>query len=98
MRSSSFLPVVALAALTTLSCSAPTPPTLTVKSSKVTRVDVSGIGVDVTVTALSTNKSALNVQKVTGKIVLDGRYDLGTVNAPNAVSLPPSTPVDVNAP
>lgn len=75
-------------ALLSFSCTKPDPPVLTPKSAKVTEVTPAGVGLALSVEAYNPNGVDLSARSVTGKIVLDGKYDLGTTTVSKPVSLP----------
>jgi len=84
--------------VTVAACSKPDPPVLTPKSAKVTAVTLVGIDLTVDVEAMNPNSVELSAQRVTGKVVLDGRYDLGTTNVTKVVTLPAGARTDVEIP
>jgi LEA14-like dessication related protein len=82
------LALTAAAALATLSCSKPDPPVLTPKSAKLSGITPAGVTFDLSVEAFNPNSVELAAQSVTGKVVLDGKYDLGTATVAKPVALP----------
>jgi LEA14-like dessication related protein len=81
------IPALALTFLS-LSCTKPDPPVLTPKSATVTAVTATGVGLSLSVEAYNPNGVDLSAQSVTGKVVLDGKYDLGTSTIAKPVNLP----------
>jgi LEA14-like dessication related protein len=71
-----------------LGCSKPDPPVLTPKEAKLSGVSLSGVTFNLNVEAYNPNRVDLSAQSVTGKVVLDGKYDLGTATITTPVSLP----------
>jgi len=70
------------------SCSKPEPPVLTPKEATVTRLDLAGADLRVTMEAFNPNRVALSAQRVVGRVVLDGKHDLGTVTIDRPTTLP----------
>jgi LEA14-like dessication related protein len=79
-------------------CSKPDPPVLTPKSAKVTAVTLAGVDITVDVEAYNPNGVELSARGVTGKVVLDGRYDLGTTTVSKIISLPAGARTDLEVP
>jgi len=69
-------------------CSRPKPPQLTPRSAKVTNVDLAGVDLKVDMDALNPNGFDLAVRRVAGHVVIDGKYDLGTVTVDQPITLP----------
>jgi LEA14-like dessication related protein len=86
------------AVLAVSSCKKPEPPVITPKESTIVAVDPTGVRVLVRVEAQNPNGIGLTVQSVTGRVVLDGRYDLGEVTVSEPVSLPPRSTTTVEVP
>ncbi len=78
---------IALALALGAGCSRPAPPTVVPDRVAVTRVDLGGIGLDVSVRATNPNTVDLTATGVSSHLVVDGR-DVGTVTVPHAVTLP----------
>ena len=78
-------------------CSRPDPPVVTPKSATVSKMSATGVDFQLRVEAYNPNTIALSTRSVTGKVVLDGTYDLGVVTIPRPVLLPPGerTLIDV---
>ncbi len=68
-------------------CSRPAPPTIAAERATVTRVDASGITLDLELTATNPNTTDLSVRELTAHLVLSGDRDVGTVTVPDAVAL-----------
>lgn len=79
-------------------CSKPEPPTLTPLKASVTRVDVTGLSLDVAVRATNPNTSDLVATGVTSRVVLDKTHDVGTVTVPNTITLPAGKTTDIDVP
>jgi LEA14-like dessication related protein len=99
---STFPPLALLAALALMSpmaaCAKPEPPVITPKETRVTAVDPLGVSFLARVEATNPNKFELATQGVTARIVLDNDVDLGTVTAPQAVTLPAGQTVLLDLP
>jgi LEA14-like dessication related protein len=81
----------------TTACSKPKPPTIVPKEAKVVAVDADGLTLDLQVEMTNPNGFALNVRRVAGRVKVDG-IDLGSVDAPSAMALPPNAPTLVRVP
>lgn len=78
---------VALASLA-VGCTKPDPPVLTPKSAVVSKVSTAGIDMQLSVDAYNPNAIELSAQSFSGKVVLDGKSDLGAVSSAKPVVLP----------
>ena len=89
---------VFLAVFTSLvvACSRPGVPTIAAEQASVTRVDASGITLDVTLTATNPNATDLSVRELTAHLVLGGDRDVGTVTVPEAVTLAAGKPTPLS--
>jgi hypothetical protein len=78
-------------------CSKPLPPTITPDKIAVTRIDATGIALDLTMSATNPNSADLTAADVTAHVVLDKTHDVGTVTLPKLLTLPGSTttPIDI---
>lgn len=92
MRSPAFAVALCLAA-----CTRPVAPTVSAQRVAVARVDATGIGLDVVLSADNPNSVDLKLTEVISHLVLDKTNDMGTVSVPKAVVLPAgkTTEVDV---
>jgi LEA14-like dessication related protein len=81
-----------------LGCSKPDPPVLTPKSAKLSSVTLAGVGFDLSVEAYNPNNVELSARSVTGKVVLDGKYDLGTATMSKPVTLPAGARTMIDVP
>lgn len=81
-------PLLAVAVLALASCSRPEPPTVRPISGRVSSISPSGITVDAKLEAENPNDFELGVRSFTATIVLDGKYNIGTVTSPHALKLP----------
>src|SRR5262249_37536213 len=70
------------------SCSRPEPPRITPQKATVTSVTASGIELRVRLEAYNPNSIDLSAKSVKGKVTLDGKYDVGTVNVAQPMKLP----------
>jgi LEA14-like dessication related protein len=89
--------LVSFIALLAVSCSRPSPPTLTPQRAEVTAVGTAGISLLVQMAADNPNRFGLSARQVTAEVTLDGRHKLGAVTLPEAIDLPAkkSTRIDV---
>ena len=85
-------------ALLLAGCTKPAPPELTVKQVKVSRIDLTGVEIAVDVDAFNPNHVELSARRVTGQVLIDGRYDLGTVTVERPVILPAQAKTSISAP
>lgn len=69
-------------------CAKPAPPTLAPEKVTVTRLDVTGIALDVSMSATNPNSSDLSASGVSSHVVVDKTHDAGTVTVPEAITLP----------
>jgi len=85
----SFLVACVAATLAALAgCAPPEPPTITVKESKITSIDLQGMRVAVKVEATNKNKMEFSLASFEGNIKLDGK-DVGKVTLVKPVTLAP---------
>ncbi len=94
MRAVALLVAAALAA----GCSKPAPPTLTPEKVVVTRVDLTGIALDVVVDATNPNSVDLSASGVSSHLVVDKTHDVGTVTEPKAITLPAGKTTKLDVP
>jgi LEA14-like dessication related protein len=89
--------VLVVASLLALACSKPEPPSLVPKSATITAMSLGGMDLRLQLDAFNPNGFDLTAQRVTAKVTLDGKYDVGVVTANTALMLPggKSTPLDV---
>lgn len=90
--------VLSSSALALTACSKPKPPVLTPKETRVTAIDGKGITFLAKVDAFNPNGFDLTAQRMTAHVVLEGGIDLGTVTAPNGVSIPAGGHAEISAP
>jgi hypothetical protein len=90
---------LALAAfvLVSASCKKPEPPQITPKEAKVTALGPAGVTMQVKVDALNPNAYELTAQSITAHAKIDGKYELGAVTVPEAITLPPNKPTEITA-
>lgn len=79
-------------------CSKPEPPRLTPKSATLTKIDLEGVDVRAVFDAFNPNGFGLAVRRVTGRVVVDGRFDLGTVSVDKPVALPAGITTTIEVP
>jgi LEA14-like dessication related protein len=80
--------LLATAALALAACSPPEPPTVKPISGRITTIDTKGITVEAKLEAKNPNDFDIKVKSFSAKIVLDGKYDIGTVTSKRAITLP----------
>ena len=76
----------------------PDPPQVTAEKTSVTKISPAGIELLVELGVHNPNSISLEAQSVVAKVVLDGRYDMGTVEIPQEVDLPSKQQVRVAVP
>jgi LEA14-like dessication related protein len=76
------------AALGLAACSRPEPPTVRPISGRVTSVGSNGIALSAKLEADNPNSFEVSIKSLTATITLDGKYNVGTVTIPNAITLP----------
>jgi Late embryogenesis abundant protein len=81
---------VSLLALFTLAaaCSKPSAPTIAPEKISVTRVDMTGLALDLSMSATNPNSVDLAASTVSSHVVVDTTHDIGTVTLPTAITLP----------
>jgi LEA14-like dessication related protein len=79
-------------------CSKPDPPVLTPKSAKLSAISVAGVSFDLSVEAYNPNSVELSARSVTGKVVVDGKYDLGAATISTPISLPAGARTTLDVP
>jgi LEA14-like dessication related protein len=80
-----------------IACSKPKPPTVVPKEAKVVGVEQDGVTLDLKVEMTNPNAFPLSVQRVSGRVNVDG-VDLGAIDVPHALALAPNTPTLVQVP
>jgi LEA14-like dessication related protein len=96
MRLPGFVAAGCLVAL--IACSKPDPPVLTPKSARVTQVSLAGVDLMLDVEAMNPNAVELAIREVSGKVVLDGKYDLGIATVAAPIRLPAGARTEVAVP
>jgi LEA14-like dessication related protein len=76
------------AALGLAACSRPEPPTVKPVSARVTSVGTNGIALNAKLEADNPNDVDLSIKSLSATITLDGKYTVGTVTIPHAITLP----------
>jgi LEA14-like dessication related protein len=89
-----FLVLSALA----IACSRPSPPTLAPEKITVDRVDLTGLSLDISMSATNPNAVDLTASAVSSHVVVDKTHDIGTVTLPKAITLPAGTTTHVDVP
>src|SRR5262249_19539226 len=82
----------------TLACSKPEPPKLTPKQASVTGLTLTGVDLRLQVDAQNPNGFDLTTQSVTAKVMVDGKYDLGTYTTTSSMTLPAGQTVTIDVP
>lgn len=85
-------------AAASVGCSKPAPPQLTPKSASVSAISAEDVTLATVIEAYNPNAVAIAARSVTAKVTLDGKYDLGTITAGSAITLPPNARTDVSVP
>lgn len=94
-RSLALVSVFSAAALT--ACAKPKAPTVVPKEVRVTALDLETVSLDMRVEMTNPNGFPITVQRVSGRVKIEG-VDVGTVDVPHTVSLPPNAPTSVQVP
>lgn len=81
------LALVTALPLMVFGCSKPAPPTITPERASITAVTAQGIDLHVELNAMNPNAVDLSAREVTAHIVVDKKYDMGSVTMPQAVTL-----------
>lgn len=97
-RSFAALAALALGSSLALGCSKPQAPQLVPKEITITSISPIGVTLLAKVEATNPNSFALSTQSVTAKLVMDGRFDVGTGIVPKPLTLPPGVPTLVEVP
>ena len=71
-----------------LACERPKPPTLTPEKGEVTSVGPEGILLELALAVDNPNRIDLSARSVTGRVLLDGKHDLGAVTVTQPFRLP----------
>jgi len=79
-------------------CSKPSPPTIVPEKVAVTRFDLTGLGLDISMSATNPNSADLTATSVSSHVVVDKTHDIGTVTLPEAVTLPAAQTTKVDVP
>jgi LEA14-like dessication related protein len=74
--------------LLAIGCSKPKPPTVTPRSARVTNVSLQGVDIAADLIVYNPNDIDLSVKKVTAKVTLDKKYDVGEFTESKPVLLP----------
>jgi hypothetical protein len=77
-----------LAGWLAVACARPKPPTITPEKGEVTSVGPEGMTLKLSLTLDNPNRIDLSARSVTGRLLLDGKYDLGTVTVSEPFRLP----------
>ena len=76
----------------------PDPPSVTNQKVSVTKVTPAGIEVLVELDVRNPNSINLEAESLTANVILDGRYDMGTVDVPQEIDLPSKQQIHVGVP
>lgn len=79
-------------------CSKPEPPKLVPKEVQVTAIGPAGASLLLRLEATNPNGYELAARSVTGKAMLDGKWELGTVTIAKPLALPPKVPILIDVP
>jgi len=79
---------VLLAGCLLSACGRPKPPTITPEKGELTSIGPAGVQLRLQLAVDNPNHIDLSARSVTGKVVLDGKYDLGTVTVSQPFQLP----------
>lgn len=79
-------------------CKRPVPPTIVPVEAQVVSIDGNGVELRLKVEATNTNAYALSAQRVSAKLTMDGKYDIGTTSIEKPVTLPPNVPTRFDVP
>lgn len=85
-------------ALALCSCSRPEPPRVTPVSASLISISTLGMDVNLKLDAENPNDSELSARSLTAKVTLDGKYEVGTVNVPSQIKLPPKKKTRIDVP
>jgi LEA14-like dessication related protein len=89
---------VVAALVTCVGCSKPAPPTLVPEKAVVTRVDLTGIALDIIVDATNPNSVDLTATGMSSHLVVDKTHDVGTITVPKAITLPAGKTTKLDVP
>jgi LEA14-like dessication related protein len=80
-----------------IACTKPAPPTITPEKATVTRIDLTGVALDLSMSATNPNSVDLTATGVSTHVVVNKTHDVGTVTLPKTITLPAgkSTKLDV---
>ncbi len=79
-------------------CSNPAPPTLSPEKVAVTRIDMAGIALDLSMSATNPNSVDLTATDVSSRLVVDKTHDIGTVRLPKSITLPAGKTTELDVP
>jgi LEA14-like dessication related protein len=91
-------PLPALLAGLALACSKPAPPTLTPEKATLTRIDLTGVALDLALSATNPNSSDLTATGLSSHVVVDKTHDVGTVTVPKSITLPAGQTTKLDVP
>jgi LEA14-like dessication related protein len=86
---------VAIAALS--GCSKPSPPTIVPEKVVVTRIDLAGIALDLSMSATNPNDVDLSASDVSAHLVVE-KHDVGTMTLPRTITLPAGKTTKLDVP
>ncbi len=69
-------------------CSKPSPPTLAPEKVAVNRIDMTGLSLDISMSATNPNAVDLTANGLSSHVVVGGTHDVGTVSLPESITLP----------
>ncbi len=79
-------------------CSKPTPPTIVPEKVSVTRIDLTGIALDLAMKATNPNTEDLTASDVSAHLVVDKTHDVGTLTLPRTITLPAGKTTKLDVP
>ena len=79
-------------------CSKPSPPTLAPEKVAVNRIDMTGLSLDISMSATNPNAVDLTANGVSSHVVVGGTHDVGTVSLQEAITLPAGKTTRVDVP
>jgi LEA14-like dessication related protein len=78
-------------------CSKPSPPTIVPERVAVTRIDLAGIALDLSMSATNPNDVDLSASDVSARVVVD-KHDVGTMTLPRTITLPAGKTTKLDVP
>jgi late embryogenesis abundant protein len=79
-------------------CGRPKPPTITPEKGELTSIGPDGVHITLHLGVENPNRFDLSARSVTGRVVLDGKYDVGSVAVSQPFRLPPGQVTRISVP